>query len=55
MYILILYTAVILITWLSWLRYYGALKASSAALMRAFWLLPILLLFFPKPTVENLF
>ena len=54
MYILILYTAVILITWLSWLRYYGALKASSAALMRAFWLLPILLLFFPKPTVENL-
>ena len=52
MYILISYAVVVLAIWLSWLRYYGVVRSSLAAILRALWLFPLVLLFFPQPTVE---
>ena len=52
MYILISYAVVVLAIWLSWLRYYGVVSSSLATILRALWLFPLVLLFFPQPTVE---
>ncbi len=46
MYILISYAVVVLAIWLSWLRYYGVVRASLATMFRALWLFPLVLVRF---------
>ena len=44
----------VLILWLGWFRFYGPIRASFAAVLRALWLLPVVLLFFPKPSLNKI-